>query len=280
MSSQEAQDLSALQKGLDDLAQWENQMAVIDRDVEIFRIRSSRQHYSRRSEIVKSIPKFWYIVFAENDDFADYVSADDLKFFESIENVDVSFKIATADEPLTANDYDHYKDFSISFTFSDSGLVPAQTVTKHFRTILENGEELIFLDPVEVAWPSELSAIDPRRIKSENKGKPLQGKLKKDYRLGMRSFFSWFAWTGEKPGKEFRNGEDFTRLIADDLYLNALKYYILALPSINSGSEDEEEGDSSEGEALDLSDVEEPPKESKKRTVEDGPERAQAKRRV
>ena len=62
-----------------------------------------------------------------------------------------------------------------------------------------------------------------------------------------------------KPGKEFRNGEDLATLLSEDLYLNALKYYIIALsPDEDDDANDEE--DTTEGEELDLSDddVEEP----------------------
>lgn len=277
MSQDDELDLAALQKGLDELAQWEKKMGTIERDLEIRRIRSTHHHYQHRSLIVRKIPKFWYIVFAENDDFADYVSPDDLRYLESIENIDVTFKIATAKEPFSQDDLDHHRDFSIAFTFTSSGSVPPQVVTKPFYSQMRNGEEYITSEPVDVQWPPELELINPQRIKRENREQPLLSKLKKDYRSGMKSFFSWFAWTGQKPGKEFRNGEDVARLIVDDLYVNALKYYILALPNANSGDDEDDsdlEQDSSEGEPLDLGeDIEEEQSGgdmSKKRGLEDG----------
>ena len=67
----------------------------------------------------------------------------------------------------------------------------------------------------------------------------------------MKSFFAWFEWTGTKPSKEFRSGEDLTRLILDDLFPNAVRYYAEALKN-----DQESEEDSLEGEELDVSDTE------------------------
>ena len=64
----------------------------------------------------------------------------------------------------------------------------------------------------------------------------------------MKSFFAFFAWTGKKPGKEFRNGEELARLIVDDVYPYAVKDYTEAL----RGDDDDEF--TSEGEELDISD--------------------------
>lgn len=255
MSDQELQESQQLQRSLDSLAECEREMSVADRDVEIFRVKRTHKVFAARREILKHISNFWYIVLAENDDFAEYVSVEDLKYLEAIENIYVEYKVASIDEP-SDDDLKHFKDFSITISFtggSGDASVPKQSVTKYFQTVIEDGEERIISKPVEVQWPVELENINPQAIKLQNKGKVLTKEQRASYRLGMKSFFSWFAWTGEKPGKEFRNGEDLTRLIIDDLYLNALKYYVLALPN-NDESEESDENDSSEGEELDLDD--------------------------
>lgn len=255
MSEQELQESLQLQRSLDKLAECEREMSVADRDVEIFRLKRTHKVFEVRKEILKNISNFWYIVLAENDDFAEYVSVEDLKYLEAIENMYVEYKISSIEEP-SEEDLKHFKDFSVTISFtggSGDGSVPKQSVTKHFQTIIEDGEEKIISKSVDVQWPQELESINPQAIKLQNKGKVLTKEHRANYRLGMKSFFSWFSWTGEKPGKEFRNGEDLTRLIIDDLYLNALKYYVLALPN-NDESEESDEEDSSEGEELDLDD--------------------------
>lgn len=251
--SQDPSEAQNLQKSLDQLAQWEKEMSVAEKDAEIYRIKRTQQLYATRRDILKLVKMFWYIVLAENDDFAEYVNVEDLKYLESIENLYVYYPVADSDDTSG----DNYKDFSITITFADSDdlLVPPQEVTKNFRTIVKDGEETIVSDPVDIEWPEELQSINPILIKKENKGKELTKDQKKNYRLGMKSFFSWFAWTGEKLGKEFRSGEDLTRLIVDDLFLNALKYYVLALPNEDEDDQSDEE-DSSEGEELDLSEEE------------------------
>ncbi|KAG7661601.1 uncharacterized protein J8A68_004869 [[Candida] subhashii] len=259
MSEEQDESSKRLQSSLDKLANWENQMSEIERDAEIYRIKATQKMYEERRKILKTIPKFWYIILAENDDFADYVSVEDLKYLEYIEDIYVYY-------PVVDDSANHYKDFSITISFGENELVPKQEVTKHFKVVMKDGEERLVSEPVEFQWPEELKNINPNLIKDENKGKPLSKEDKKNYRLGMKSFFSWFNWTGEKPGKEFRNGEDLANLIVDDLYLNALKYYILALTIDDGDDDDQEEEDSSEGEELDLSEDED---NTKKRSLDE-----------
>ena len=245
-----------LQLSLDKLGDWEKEMSQVEREAEIYRIKKTQPMYAKRRSILKEIPKFWYIVLAENDDFADYISPDDLKYLEYIDDIYVYY-------PIVDDEAGHFKDFNITVTFGKNPYIPEQEITKKFKIVIqEDGDERIVSESVEVKWPHELSKINPSVIKEKYKGKDkkdMSAKDKKNYRLGMKSFFSWFNWTGEKPGKEFRNGEDLATLLSEDLYLNALKYYIIALsPDEDDDANDEE--DTTEGEELDLSDddVEEP----------------------
>lgn len=231
---------SQLQNSLDRLAHNETALGAAEVEAEAFRISKTQPIYLQRSQIVSTIPKFWYIVLAENEDFVDYVAVEDLKYIEDIKNIEVSYN--------TLN----IREFSITFTFSD------QTVTKSFETVVIDGEERITSEPTTISWPKDLDNINPLLLKKQT---PID---KKSYRLGMKSFFSYFQWTGKKPGKEFRNGEDLTRLIIDDLYINAVKYYVLA---ISNEDQDDDEEDSSEGEELDLSDIEDK-RETKKQKTE------------
>lgn len=192
---------------------------------------------------------------AENDDFAEYIGADDLKYLEDITDIYVEYDTANG-QP---------RDFSITIEFGGE-LVPGQTIVKLFKTVLnEVGEESLESESVSVEWPEQLKDINPKLIKEGSAESGLSASEKKNYRLGMKSFFAFFAWTGTKPGKEFRSGEDLARLIVDNLFPFAVKYYSEALPG-NSGDEDEEEEeDSEEGEELDISD-DEPEKKKQKTT--------------
>lgn len=255
-----------LQLSLDKLGDWEKEMSQVEREAVIYRIKKTQPMYAKRRSILKEIPKFWYIVLAENDDFADYISPDDLKYLEYIDDIYVYY-------PIVDDEADHFKDFNITVTFGKNPYIPEQEITKKFKIVIqEDGDERIVSESVEVKWPHELSKINPSVIKEKYKGKDkkdMSAKDKKNYRLGMKSFFSWFNWTGEKPGKEFRNGEDLATLLSEDLYLNALKYYIIALsPDEDDDANDEE--DTTEGEELDLSDDDvEEPELPNKRTLEE-----------
>ena len=255
-----------LQLSLDKLGDWEKEMRQVEREAVIYRIKKTQPMYAKRRSILKEIPKFWYIVLAENDDFADYISPDDLKYLEYIDDIYVYY-------PIVDDEAGHFKDFNITVTFGKNPYIPEQEITKKFKIVIqEDGDERIVSESVEVKWPHELSKINPSVIKEKYKGKDkkdMSAKDKKNYRLGMKSFFSWFNWTGEKPGKEFRNGEDLATLLSEDLYLNALKYYIIALsPDEDDDANDEE--DTTEGEELDLSDDDVEESElPKKRTLEE-----------
>lgn len=238
-------DSQLLEKCLIWLADCEQEMDKAEVDASVYRIRKTQSIYKKRREILTQIPQFWYIVLAENDDFPDYVRNEDLKYIEYITDIYVHYKVADS------NTSENPRDFSITVSFkdeeNDEPLISTQEVTKHFHSYVEDGEEKLSSSPVSIEWPAELNDINPILIK-KNKGKELSANDKKNYRLGMKSFFSWFSWTGEKPGKEFRNGEDLARLIIDDLFPYAVKYYTEALPG-----NDMDDEDSSEGEELDIS---------------------------
>lgn len=244
----------SISEALVKLADNEAEISAAEKEVEAFRIRKTQGIYDKRRAITSDIPQFWYIVLAQNDDFGEYIRPEDLKYLEYIADIHVSYDIATASESTGVPE--NYRDFSITITFSDqasmageSGLVNKQTVTKKFHVVTENGEERIYGEKAPVQWPAELESIVPQNVKDNKAGDELSTEEKRRYRKGMKSFFAWFDWTGRKPGKEFRNGEDLTRLIIDDLFPQAVKYYALALE--NGG---DSENDSSEGEELDLLD--------------------------
>lgn len=252
-----------LLESLESLSAWEKEMDKVEKEADVYRLKLAQPMYAKRRSILKKIPKFWYIILAENDEFAEYASPDDLKYLEYIDDIYVNHPVVEKGvEKTTINP----RDFDITISFKKNEMIQEQSVTKSFKVAVnDNGEEHLESLFVEIKWPQELSKINPHLIKERtNEGKSMTPDDKKKYRAGMKSFFSWFAWTGMKPGKEFRNGEDLANLISEDIFVNALKYYIVAL-SNESGEEDSDEDDSSEGEELDLSDIE---VEDKKRALE------------
>lgn len=234
-----------LSKTLSLLADNEQQMGEAEKDAEVYRIKKTQGIYAKRRAILQQIPQFWYIVLAQNDDFAEYVRAEDLKYLDYVSDIYVHHDVADTDS------VGNYRDFSISVSFEDkTGTVPTQTVVKKFKTQVEDGEEKLLSEPVAVQWPQEIEDISPDKVRAA-KGETFTAEEKKRYRQGMKSFFAWFAWTGEKPGKEFRAGEDLARLLLDDVFPNAVRYYAEAMQN-----DEESDVDSSEGEELDISDDE------------------------
>lgn len=236
-----------LSNTLAELAKCEQAMGDAEKDVEIYRIKKTQSIYAQRRAITSEVPKFWYIVLAENDSFAEYIRPEDFKYLEYITDIYVHYDVADN------QDASRYRDFSISFTFKDdSGAIASQTVTKKFKVDIVDGEEELTSEPVSVEWPKELMDICPSKIKQEKKEETYTADEKKRYRQGMKTLFAWFDWTGKRPAKEFKCGDDLARLIVEDLHPNSVKYYVEAI-----NNDQESDVDSSEGEELDVSDDDE-----------------------
>ncbi|GAV28202.1 hypothetical protein PMKS-001672 [Pichia membranifaciens] len=256
------------------LQKIENEIQKADAQVEQFKNKLFTPIYSRRRKLLDSIPKFWYVVLAQHEDFQEYVSVEDMKYLELISDLYVEFwdetKFDTGDE--TTTDTMPKKGFTLTITFNSvkegnkDNEIKEQEVTKKFEWVIDpsTGSRRLSSEPVKIEWPSALSRLDPVLIKqrAKNEHRALSEDDKKRYRKGMRSFFSFWQWTGSKPGKEYRNGEELATLIAEDIFPAALDYYVLAAPGIGEQDDDEEEDES--GEELDLSEQEEADDESQR----------------
>lgn len=259
MSSEEER----LSKNLAELAKCEQAMGDAEKDVEIYRIKKTQSIYANRREITSAVPKFWYIVLAENDSFGDFIRPEDFKFLEFITDIYVHYDVADGEDPIA------YRNFSISFTFEDENhSIEKQTVTKKFIVTDVDGEEQLTSEPASLIWPKELADICPSTIKENKKGDNYSTEEKKRYRQGMKTLFAWFDWTGKRPAKEFKSGDELARLIAEDLFPNAVKYYVEAI-----NNDQESDVGSSEGEELDVSEDEEDEvkEENDEDTATDGP---------
>ncbi|ODV87494.1 hypothetical protein CANARDRAFT_194401 [[Candida] arabinofermentans NRRL YB-2248] len=214
-------------------------------DVEIYRLKAATPVFKKRRDLFAKIPRLWYIVLAEHEDFQEYIQTDDMKFLEYIKEIYVDYMSGETPDP---------SHFSITFEFeSPNNEIANQIVTKQFTKYNdpESGKERLKSSPVKISWPDEFHKINPELIKQKQKTTKLSSDDKKNYRIGMKSFFAFFSWTGEKSGKEYRHGEDLALLIVDDLFPHATTYYTEAAPGL--GEEDgEDDIDGSSGEELDL----------------------------
>lgn len=246
------------------LQQIESEIQRADAKVEKYKNSLFTPIYERRRSYLKTIPKFWYVVLAQHEDFQEYVTIEDMKYIELIDDLYVEFWDETdieENDEITKESLPK-KGFNLTISFKPQGStlkIKDQQVTKKFEWVIdpESGSRKLQSSPADLEWPTELKKISPINIKKQAKheARSLTSDEKKRYRQGMRSFFSFWQWTGLKPGKEYRNGEDLATFIADDIFPAALDYYVLAAPGLG-GNGDSDDDDAETGEELDLSDAE------------------------
>lgn len=230
-----------MEKVFEDLANCELDMEKADKEVEIYRIKKTKPVYEKRRELFLGLPNLWYIVLAQHEDFQEYLQNEDTKYLEFITEIFVNWMDQKENSEDIAEDPRCY---SITFQFkSPNGEIEEQKITKYFKHVVdpETGEEKLISEKVDIKWPKEFDDINPTLIKlktKENEGK-MSNDEKKKYRTGMKSFFAFFDWTGKKPGKEYRNGEELATLIAEDIYPFATKYYTEAMASMDDEDDDE-----------------------------------------
>lgn len=262
----------AISKAFSDLADYEADVAKVEDEIELYRLKNMQPMIDRRDKIIDAIPEFWKIVLSQHTNFADYVRASDFKYIDAIKKVKVDW--------LVLEDAKEYSigDFRLTIEFGEiKGDFKAQTVKKTFRLIKkEQGndkdededdvleDEQLVSEPTEIEWPLSYNNINPSLI-TDKRSK--EGK--KNYRQGMKSLFGWFKWTGRKPGKEFPHGDSLATLFSEDLYPYCVKYYTEAQRDLED-EEDEDSEDNSSEEPLDLGDELEQDEgsEKKRRKVE------------
>lgn len=239
-----------LEKSLTELQSLEASVQETEKKIDKYRHNLLQPIYEQRSKILKTIPKFWYIVLAQHDDFQEYIRMEDMKFIEYISNIYVTWR-----------DDDYI--FTVEFECND-GTIDTQKVDKRFWWEInkDTGVKSLKSKKVDIAWPKELDDVNPIKIKQLSKieHRSLTNDEKKKYRVGMKSFFAFWSWTGDKPGKEFRSGEELAELLTEDVFPLAVEYYTLAAPGIG----DDDDQDEISGEELDLSDDDDQERSTKK----------------
>lgn len=265
------------------LQKIEAEIQRADAQVEQFKNDLFTPIYEKRRSYLKTIPKFWYIVLAQHEDFQEYVSVEDMKYIELISDLYVAFWDETEMDKSSVP----RKGFTITVSFNSSeskdNKIKEQQLTKKFEWVIdpESGSRKLQSAAVSLEWPEELRLIDPVSIKklAKDESRPLSSEEKKKYRQGMRSFFSFWQWTGLKPGKEYRNGEELATFIAEDIFPAALDYYVLAAPGLgeNDDAANDEDDDEQSGEELDLSDPDDDEMDETDQKERDGGDRKRHK---
>lgn len=237
-------DSTVLQKALDQLAEWEKKITSIEQEIEIYKNEKTSDTYKERNEILQNIEKFWYIVLAQNEEFAEYIEVDDMIYIEDIKSINLTHEFKKKNGGPY---YTKFTTLSIHFQENQNKKLDDQILVKHFESIIKNGEERLISNPVNVKWPKTIDHLNPLKILKNSNYSSITQEEKSNLRQGQKSFFSWFHWTGKKKN-EFPDGEGLSRLIIDEIYPNATRYYALALN--DSSNDSSSDLDSSEGESI------------------------------
>ncbi|KAF3927746.1 hypothetical protein ABW21_db0207687 [Orbilia brochopaga] len=222
--------------------------------------------YTRRDAILQNVPAFWPTVVEVVPEFDQYIAPQDVPVVALIKNITVT-RPRPNDEP---------REFILEITFDaeHNDWFTEKTLTKHFWWISNNsdGWSGMVSEPVEITWREgrdltngetarAYAAWKARKDGGKGKGKAaaangVAGKGKSvEERLagGQLSWFTWFAWIGRgrdadrhdedgegKADDAFEDGDELAIVIADDVYVNCVKYFLEALSGGDDADSDSE----------------------------------------
>ncbi|ODV58504.1 Vps75p ASCRUDRAFT_119309 [Ascoidea rubescens DSM 1968] len=227
-------------RSLKGLYECEDLMEKCEKETEIFRLKNLTTFFQKRLRYISDIEKFWYTVLTQNEDFEEYIRPEDSKYLEYLKRLHINWDVLN-------NPQSDIGDFSIEFEFvSNDNNFKSQIIKKIFKVektskIHNNNSKLetSILTSVlaKFDWPKDYNDLPPQ--------------------IKKLSFFSFFDWTGKNEENEFKSGDDLARLFSEDIYLNAIKYYVDAQKDslqdeIINDSESELELDANESSGFDF----------------------------
>ncbi|KAK9472493.1 uncharacterized protein V1510DRAFT_416908 [Dipodascopsis tothii] len=225
------------------LAKLETDFEQAELDVLKYQTKTLKPLYARRAKIINALPRFWPIALEQfGEDIDQYITPQDAKLFEAIAGVDLERDEA---DPRT---------FTLTFTFDDNEYLDQKVLAKTFRYVAEeaaDGEDgprhKYVSDAVEIQWK-------PKKNLAKTKvGAPT-------------SFFTWFAWQNAGGDHEdvFEDAHELALALAEDLYPNAVKYYIEAIDEENESDDEIDIGSDGSDGSDGSSDAETPPKKKQR----------------
>ncbi|MQM19106.1 hypothetical protein Taro_052106, partial [Colocasia esculenta] len=175
-----------------------------------------RPVYTKRNDIIQTIPDFWLTAFLSHPALGDLLSEEDQKIFKHLVALDVE------------ESKDVKSGYSITFTFSPNPYFEDTRLTKTFNffddgTANITGTNIRWKEGMDIANGSAPGRKDGKRAFHDE------------------SFFSWFAETQQKS---FSDGfqDEVAEIIKEDLWPNPLKYFN------NEADEEDFEGDEDDDE--------------------------------
>lgn len=195
-------------------------------------------YYKKRAEIIKNLPNFWTTAFMCHPQLGTLVEDMDETVFESLKCIDVEINEDTIiPEKTTEKTFD----YKIVFRFGENEYFENTEIWKAFYRL---GEDTLSENNT-INWKEGKSLVKER--KEEGQGDAPAEKTTPNF-LEPESFFSWFS-DHEDP-----TNDEVADTIKDDLYMNALNYYLNSndeedtKDEIDLEEEEEEEEDTENGE--------------------------------
>ncbi|KAF3920259.1 hypothetical protein AA313_de0208106 [Arthrobotrys entomopaga] len=255
-----------------------------------FQIQTTAPLYTRRNTLTSQIPHFWPTVFDSTPEFDQHVAPQDVPLISLITSLNITRpNLDTEPRDLVVElEFDParnewFEDHVLRKQFwwkivegKWSGYVsePVEVRWKSDDVDLSHGETgRVWREFVEKKNGGSASE-DKGKGKGKGKAAAVNGKKKTlEERLagGQPSFFTWFSWVGkgrdydgtqdedeedeeEKEGDDlFNHGDELALTLAEDIYPNAIKYF---LESITGGNDSEVDSDMSVSELEDDEDDE------------------------
>lgn len=177
-----------------------------------------RPVYTKRDEVIKTIPDFWLTAFLSHPALGDLLTDEDTKIFKYLDSLDV----------------EDFKDlkfgYSITFNFKPN---PYFEDTKLTKTFTFSDEGTTKITGTYINWKEGMGAANGVDHGKKGNKRP----------ASEDSFFSWFSETQQKDIVEGLNDE-VAEIIKEDLWPNPLKYFNNEADEEGSdGDEDDEEND-------------------------------------
>ncbi|XP_074583170.1 NAP1-related protein 2-like [Curcuma longa] len=176
-----------------------------------------RPIYSRRNEIIQSIPDFWLTAFLSHPVIADLITEEDQKILKYLISLNVEdFK-------------DLKSGYSITFNFSPNPYFEDSSLTKTYSFF---DEGITNITGTTIKWKEGMNVANGVVHEKEGGKRP----------LSEESFFSWFSETQQKNLTEGFSDE-VAEILKEDLWPNPLRYFNNEVDDEDfEGDDDDEKG--------------------------------------
>ncbi|XP_039126037.1 NAP1-related protein 2-like isoform X2 [Dioscorea cayenensis subsp. rotundata] len=160
--------------------------------------------YSKRNEIIQSIPDFWLTAFLSHPALSDLLNKEDEKILKHLVSLDVDHSDVKAG-------------YSITFNFSPNPYFEDTKLTKSFSY---SDEGTTSVTGTTIKWKEGMNIANG--VAHEKKGK--KRPIAEQRLVSILDFFSWFGETQDKSPSSMIFDE-VAEIIKEDLWPNPLKYF-------------------------------------------------------